>query len=73
MKVNIYSRECRFSITVKNYSLAINTYRNIAPGEWLDKILNIFNSFHKRIQFTLEISDNNSINFLDVTISKKDN
>jgi len=39
-----------------------------ASGEWLDKSLNIFNSFHERIQFTLEKSDTNSINFLDVTI-----
>jgi len=39
-----------------------------APREWLDRILDIFNSFHERIQFTLEISDSNRINFLDVTI-----
>jgi len=31
-------------------------------------ILDTFNSFHVRLQFTLEISINNRINFLDVTI-----
>jgi len=31
-------------------------------------ILQIFNSFHDRLQFTLEYSDNNQINFLDKKI-----
>jgi len=31
-------------------------------------ILKIFNSFHARLNFTLETSDNNSINFLDTKI-----
>jgi len=39
-----------------------------APSKFLDKILNIFNSFHERMQFTLEISNNNSINFLDLSL-----
>jgi len=39
-----------------------------APFDHLNKILEIFNSFHNRIQFTLEIGINNRINFLDVTI-----
>jgi len=40
----------------------------LSRREWLDKISGIFNSFYERIQFTLEISDNDRINFLDVTI-----
>jgi len=39
-----------------------------ASKDQLDAILDTFNSFHQRMQFTLEISDNNRINFLDVAI-----
>jgi len=39
-----------------------------APFDQLNKILETFNSFHERLQFTLEIGINNRINFLDVTI-----
>jgi len=43
-----------------------------APVEQLDTILEVFNSFHERLQFTLEISTNQKINFLDVTVIIKD-
>jgi len=43
-----------------------------APIEQLDTILGVFNSFHERLQFTLEISTNHKINFLDVTVIIKD-
>jgi len=39
-----------------------------ASFDQLNTILDTFNSFHDRLQFTLEISTNNKINFLDVTI-----
>jgi len=39
-----------------------------AHFDQLGTILDTFNSFHDRLQFTLEISINNRINFLDVTI-----
>jgi len=39
-----------------------------APEDQLLNILETFNSFHKRLQFTLEKSSDNRINFLDVTI-----
>jgi len=39
-----------------------------APNDCFDTILEIFNSFHERIKFTLEISNNDRINFLDITI-----
>ena len=35
----------------------------------IDSLLNVFNSFHPRLQFTLEIGDE-SLNFLDVIIIK---
>jgi len=43
-----------------------------APVDRLNELLEIFNSFHNRLQFTLEIGINNKINFLDVTIILND-
>jgi hypothetical protein len=34
----------------------------------VDNVVEVFNSLHDRLKFTLEVSDNNSINFLDVSI-----
>jgi len=39
-----------------------------APTEHMPLILNVFNSFHNRLRFTIEYSNNKSINFLDTTI-----
>ncbi|XP_071580549.1 uncharacterized protein [Temnothorax nylanderi] len=44
-----------------------------APPEFFDRILQIFNSFHQRLQFTLEISVNNTLNFLDVIVIVREN
>jgi len=38
----------------------------------MDSFLNAFNSFHSRLQFTMEVGDN-WLNFLDVSIIIKDN
>jgi len=35
-------------------------------------IMEVFNSFHNRLKFTLEIGCNNKINFLDVTVILED-
>jgi len=43
-----------------------------APEE-LDNILKVFNSLHDRINFTAEINNNNSINFLNLKITLGDN
>jgi len=40
-----------------------------APSDFVNKIVNTFNSFHPRLQFTLEIGGD-KLNFLDVTIVK---
>jgi len=37
------------------------------PQDKIDYILNVFNSFHSRLQFTLEVGGKR-INFLDTTI-----
>jgi len=53
--------------------LSIWRYSAIAaPKSHWNDILNVFNSFHKRIQFTLELNNNNVLNFLDVKIIIED-
>src|SRR5436190_52460 len=44
-----------------------------APSHFCITLLEVFNSFHERLQFTLEEGVDNKINFLDVTILIKDN
>lgn len=36
-------------------------------------ILKQFNNYHKRLKFTLENMNNNSLNFLDLNITREDN
>jgi len=36
-------------------------------------LLNKFNSYHQRLQFTMELEDNHVINFLDITLIRKNN
>jgi len=42
------------------------------PQHTLELILHTFNSLHQRLQFTMEVEDNNKISFLDVTLIKED-
>jgi len=42
------------------------------PPDLVTKILNIFNSFHPRLQFIVEMGGDR-LNFLDVTIIKNNN
>lgn len=44
-----------------------------APSSTFEHILSVFNSFHSRLQFTMEIGDNNKLDFLDVTIILNNN
>lgn len=44
-----------------------------APATLCDHTLNIFNSFHPRLQFTMEIGEENKLNFLDVSLILVDN
>jgi len=44
----------------------------VAHKEDLHQILGIFNSFHDRLQFTLEVGIENRINFLDVSVGLDD-
>lgn len=40
------------------------------PREKVDVVLNLLNAYHPTIQFTAEIQEENSINYLDLTIHK---
>jgi len=42
------------------------------PQHLIDKIVNVFNSQHCRLKFTLEI-EGNELSFLDITIIKNGN
>ncbi|XP_070155138.1 uncharacterized protein [Polyergus mexicanus] len=44
-----------------------------ASSDLLDHTLNIFNTFHPRVQFTMEIKVDNRLNFLDITMILADN
>lgn len=39
-----------------------------APPSFFQKVLEVFNSFHSRLQFTMEVGLNKRLNFLHVTI-----
>ncbi|XP_026827852.1 uncharacterized protein LOC113562471 [Ooceraea biroi] len=45
----------------------------ILPSNKIDKVLEVFNNYRTRLQFTSEIKSNGSINFLDVTITRDKN
>lgn len=48
--------------------------RTIAAPEYeIDNILSYFNTFHPRLQFTVEKETNKHINFLDITVYNKNN
>ena len=43
------------------------------PNQKIDYTLDIFNKYHPKLQFTVELEENNRINFLDLTIINKNN
>jgi len=44
-----------------------------APFNHSTNILNIFNSFHNRLQFNIEFENNRNISFLDLLLNVVDN
>jgi len=51
------------------YFRYVNDIAMVIPSDSINNILNIFNNFHPRLKFTLEVGDDR-FNFLDVTIMK---
>jgi len=61
-----------FGIEVPFYYRYVDDIATAVHRTQQKRLLNIFNSFHPRIQFTMEIGGT-SLNFLDVTIINNDN
>lgn len=57
------------SIHISFYFKYINDIVLLSPVICSDRILQIFNYFHPRLQFTVELVKNRKLNFLDVTYS----
>ena len=65
---------------INNNNLDISIYKRYVDdifltckSEDITEILNAFNIYHKNIQFTLEIEKNKTLNFLDVSVIRKNN
>jgi len=62
----------RFGLEVPFYVRYVDDIATSVHYTQIDRLLDIFNSFHPRIQFTIEIGIN-KLNFLDTTLIKNDN
>lgn len=65
---------------IKNYDHKINFYKRYVDDcitaideTFINDFLSQLNSYHPKLQFTFEMEKNNSINFLDLTLIKKNN
>ncbi|XP_011861774.1 PREDICTED: uncharacterized protein LOC105558604 [Vollenhovia emeryi] len=45
----------------------------VLPEDRLQEVLNTFNSYHPRLQFTSEIENNKTLNFLNVSVLRENN
>ncbi|XP_053691042.1 uncharacterized protein LOC128739573 [Sabethes cyaneus] len=68
-------QHCVTELESKNISLSM--YRRyvddcfcVASNEHVNEILNTFNSFHNRLQFTIEIEQSGSLKFLDMLLKR---
>ena len=43
------------------------------PSDRIDETLNTFNSYHQKLQFTIETEIDNTISFLDIALTRVDN
>lgn len=68
---NIKLGECDFNIPL--YKRYVDDVITIVPSNKCENILNIFNSYHERIQFTIEKEENNQIEFLDIKLIHNNN
>jgi len=59
---------CRISAELPLYIRYVDDILLAAPDNLLELILEIFNLFHERLNFTMEVSECDRINFLDVTL-----
>jgi len=62
----------RFGFDVPFYVRYVDDIATAVHYTQIDRLLNIFNSFHPRIQFIIKIGGN-KLNFLDITLIKNNN
>ena len=43
------------------------------PSDRINETLNTFNSYHQKLQFTIETEINDTISFLDIALTRVDN
>ncbi|XP_071577702.1 uncharacterized protein [Temnothorax nylanderi] len=55
------------------YKRYIDDVTLAAPSALLQHTLDVFNSFHPRLQFTIEIGEDDTLKFLEITMLLKDN
>ena len=60
-------------VTPLLYTRYVDDALMIVNKNYIDIVLDIFNSYHERLNFTHELETNNSINFLDITIIREKN
>lgn len=58
---------------IQFYTRYVDDLFLIIPRDKVNEILNLFNSYHPKLQFTIETEKKNTINYLDLTLIKKDN
>lgn len=61
----------RLSCDLQFYFRYVDDILLSAPKKYVEDILETFNSIHKRLKFSLELSNKNCINFLNVLISNE--
>lgn len=60
-------------ITLKVYRRYVDDCMCVAKREHIQKIVEVFNSFHDRLQFTVEIEEGGKIKFLDMMLERNHN
>lgn len=58
---------------IRTYCRYVDDILMIVPRDRVNEVLNCFNSYHPRLQFTHEIEVNGQINFLDTTVIRMNN
>lgn len=61
------------NVELSFYFRYVNDIIMSAPVDKINDILDVFNGFHKRLQFTIELEDNRELSFLDLSLRVVDN
>lgn len=63
----------KLSFPVPFYVRYVDDILMAIPADCLDLVLEVFNSYHPRLQFTAEVQTQNRINFLGITLINETN